>query len=67
MILRYRLLGRKHKKGTWRLHTNLALSIQSWVCVHLDDVFYFQDASEVNGIVPFTIGIQTPTQLQAML
>jgi hypothetical protein len=31
-------------------------------------VFYFQDASEDNGIhVPFTIGIQTPSQLQAMV
>jgi hypothetical protein len=31
-------------------------------------VFYFQDASEDNGIhVPFTIGIQTPFQLQAMV
>ncbi len=31
-------------------------------------MFYFQDASEDNGIhVPFTIGIQTPFQLQAMV
>jgi hypothetical protein len=31
-------------------------------------VFYFQDASEDNEIrVPFTIGIQTPSQLQAMV
>jgi hypothetical protein len=31
-------------------------------------VFYFQDASENNGIhVPFIIGIQTPSQLQAMV
>jgi len=31
-------------------------------------VFYFQDASKDNGIhVPFTIGIQTPSQLQAMV
>jgi len=35
---------------------------------HLDDVFYFQDANEDNGThVPFTIGIQTPFQLQAMV
>jgi hypothetical protein len=34
-------LDRKHKKGTWCLHTNLVLSIQSWVCVHLNEVFYF--------------------------
>jgi hypothetical protein len=31
-------------------------------------VFYFQDASEDNGIhVPFIIRIQTPSQLQAMV
>jgi phosphatidylserine decarboxylase len=31
-------------------------------------VFYLQDVSEDNGIhVPFTIGIQTPSQLQAMV
>jgi hypothetical protein len=31
-------------------------------------VIYFQDASEDNGIhVPFIIGIQTPSQLQAMV
>ncbi len=31
-------------------------------------MFYFQDASEDNGIhVPFTIRIQTPSQLQAMV
>jgi hypothetical protein len=31
-------------------------------------VFYFQDVNEVNGIhFPFTIGIQTPYQLQAMV
>jgi hypothetical protein len=31
-------------------------------------VFYFQDANEDNGIhVPFIIGIQTPSQLQAMV
>jgi len=39
-----------------------------WLCAHLDDVFNFHDVGEVNGIhVPFTIGIQTPTQLQAIL
>ncbi len=51
-------LDQKHKKGIWCLHKNLMFSIQSWVCDHHDDVFYFQDASEVNGSqVPFTIGI----------
>ncbi len=39
-------LDRKHKRGTWRLHTNSVLSIQSWVCVHPNDVFYVQDVSD---------------------
>jgi hypothetical protein len=35
---------------------------------HPNDVIYVQDANEDNGIhVPFTIGIQTPSQLQAMV
>ncbi len=47
------------QKSTIALHT--------WAFNHLDDLFYFQDASEDNGIhVPFTIRIQTPFQLQAM-
>jgi len=40
----------KHKKGIWHLHKNLTLFIQSWVCVHPNDVFYFQDVGEMNGI-----------------
>jgi hypothetical protein len=61
-------LDRKHKKGSWRLHQNPAISLRTWAFNHPDDVFYFQDASEDNGIhVPFTIGIQTPSQLQAMV
>jgi hypothetical protein len=61
-------LDRKYKKGSWRLHQNLAISLRTWAFSHLDDVFYFQDANEDNGIhVSFTIGIQTPSQLQAMV
>jgi len=31
-------------------------------------VFFFQDVGEINGIqIPFTIGIQTPTQCESML
>jgi len=31
-------------------------------------VFYFKDVNEINGIhVPFTIRIQTPSQLQSMV
>jgi hypothetical protein len=50
------------------LHKNLAISIQSWVFQHLEDIFSFQElASKVNGIqAPFTIGIQMPIQCQSM-
>jgi hypothetical protein len=35
---------------------------------HLDDVFISKMHVKYNGIkVPFTIGIQTPTQLQSMV
>jgi hypothetical protein len=61
-------LDRKHKKRSWRLHQNLTISLRTWAFNHLNDVFYFQNASEDNGIhVPFTIGIQTPSQSQAMV
>jgi hypothetical protein len=54
----------KHKMGNLCLHKNPTISFHTWAFNHLDDVFYFQDVSEVNGIhVPFTIGIQTPSQL----
>jgi hypothetical protein len=61
-------LDHKHKKRNWHLHKNLAISFCTWTFSHLDDVFYFQDANENNGIhVPFIIRIQTPFQLQAMV
>ncbi len=61
-------MDHKHKKGSWCLHQNQAISLHTWAFSHLDDVFYFQDASEDNGIhVPFTRRIQTPFQLQAMV
>jgi hypothetical protein len=61
-------LDHKHKKKIWHLHKNPAISFYTWAFSHPDDVFYFQDASEDNGIhVPFTIGIQTPSQLQTMV
>jgi hypothetical protein len=47
---RYQLFGLKSQEGQLVFTQKLALSIQSWVCVHPDDVFYFQDANEVNGI-----------------
>jgi hypothetical protein len=42
-------LDRKHKKGSWCLHTNLAISIQSWALQHSENVFFFQDVGEING------------------
>jgi len=58
----------KHKKRSLCLHTNPAISIRSWVLQHSKDVFFFQDVGEINGTqVPFTIGIQTPTQCESML
>jgi len=61
-------LDHKHKKRNWHLHKNLAISFCTWAFSHQDDVFYFQDAIEDNGIhVPFTIRIYTPSQLQAMV
>ncbi len=61
-------LDRKHTKMNWRLHKNPAISLCTWAFCHPNYVFYFQNASENNGIhVPFTIGIQTPSQLQSMI
>jgi len=61
-------LDHKKKKWGWRLHQNPAISFHIWAFNHPDDVFYFQDASEDNGIhVSFIIEIQTPSQLQAMV
>ncbi len=57
-----------HKEGSWHLHKNPTMSIQTWVLNHIDDVFYFQDVGEINGIeVPFNINIQSPMQLASML
>jgi hypothetical protein len=48
-------LDLKHKRGNWCLHTNLAILIWSWIFQHLKDVFFFQDAGEINGTqIPFT-------------
>jgi hypothetical protein len=41
-------LDRKHKKGSWHLHTYLAISIQSWALQHPENVFFFQDVGEIN-------------------
>ncbi len=59
-------LDHKHKKGSWCLHTNVAISIQFWALQYPKDVFFFQN--EINGTqIPFTIGIQTPIQCESML
>jgi hypothetical protein len=44
-------LDRKHKKWSWHLHQNLVISLCTWAFNHPDDVFYFQDASEDNGLI----------------
>ncbi len=51
-------LNCKHKKKKLHLHKNPAISFHTWAFRNLDDVFYFQNASEDNGIhVQSTIGI----------
>jgi len=53
---------------SWCLHKNQANSLHAWAFNRPNELFYFQNASEDNGIhVPFTIKIQTPFQLQAMV
>jgi hypothetical protein len=45
-----------------------ANSLHTWAFNRPNELFYFQNASEDNGIhVPFTIGIQTPSQLEAVV
>jgi hypothetical protein len=61
-------LNCKHTKKNWHLHKNLAISLHTWAFSHPNDVSYFQDANEDNGIhVPSIVGIQTPSQLQVMV
>jgi hypothetical protein len=61
-------LDQKHKIGNWHLHKNLVIYIQRWTFNYSKSDFYFQDASEVNGIeIPFTVGIQILVQLQSMI
>jgi hypothetical protein len=61
-------LDHKHKRGSWHLHKNPTISFHTWAFNHPNHVFYFQDANKNNGIhVPFTIGLQNPSQLQAMV
>jgi hypothetical protein len=61
-------LDKKHKKGSWHLHTNPTISIRSWALQHPEDVLFLQDVGEINGTqVPFTIGIQTLIQCESML
>jgi hypothetical protein len=51
-------LNRKHKIRNLHLHKNPTISLRTWAFSHPDDVFYFQNANEDNGIhVQSTIGI----------
>jgi hypothetical protein len=59
-------LDRKHKRGSWCLQKKPTISMCTWAFNHFNDVFYFPNVDEVIGIkVPFTIKIQTPSQLQS--
>jgi hypothetical protein len=61
-------LDHKHKRGSWHLHKNPAISMCTWAFNHPNDVFYFPNMNEVYGIkVPFTIEKQNRTQLQSMV
>jgi hypothetical protein len=55
-------LDLEHKKGSWCLHTNLAISIWSWIFQHSKDVFFSQDVDEINGIQ-----LHSPTQCDSIL
>jgi hypothetical protein len=44
-------LDHKHKRRSWHLHKNSTISLNTWAFSHPNDVFYFQDASEDNGIM----------------
>jgi hypothetical protein len=49
-VTRHCLFGSQtQEKKLWHLHKNLTIFVHTWAFNHLDDVFYFQDASEVSG------------------
>ncbi len=65
---RHCLFGSQSQKKELVFTQNPTISLFTWAFNHPDDVFYFQDVREDNGIhVPFTIGIQTPSQFQSMV
>jgi hypothetical protein len=56
------------KKEGWHLHKNSTTPLHLFAFNHPNDVFYFQNASEINEIhVLFTIRIQILSQLQSMV
>ncbi len=64
----YKWVPHKQMSKCQKFNTTLAISFCTWTFDHLDEKFYFQDASKVIGIhVPFMIGIQIPSQLQSMV
>jgi len=38
---RHCIFGLEQKKGSWHLHANLVISIESWALQHSEDVFFF--------------------------
>ncbi len=50
------------------MHKNLAVLIQSWALEHPKQIFFIQEAGQVDGIhVPLTLSIHTTTQYENML
>lgn len=68
-----RYLSNKKAKETYQFHPHDALSVKMWVQQNTESVFYYQETTSLVGgslngdNMPFTIGIQTPWQLQMML
>lgn len=68
-----RNVARNHARETYMKHGNDATSVRMWVEENKHEVFYYQDGGhavheELRGTnIPFTIGIQTEWQRDAML
>ncbi|KAG0478816.1 hypothetical protein HPP92_013535 [Vanilla planifolia] len=59
-----RRLERKIRRSTYKLDSDDAISIKTWVENHQDHVFFYEDFSDSD---PFVLGIQTDWQLQQMI
>lgn len=71
-----RNISRKLARETWMLHPNDAQSVRMWVQKNPDKVFHYTETNAGEplkvegqldgGNMPFTIGIQTPWQVEMM-